>query len=216
MFITKYGKSTVYFFTIVSAIILIFSLLFLTGSIKTFLIIFSFSIELSVLFFFRDFNQNNNLNKNHILSPCYGTVISIDNIYENKFLNSEAKSVSIFLSFFDIHVNTIPISGVVKFIEYIPGSFSPAFLKKKSDSNEKNLVGIETEHGKILFSQVSGIIVRRIVCELSLEQNVTQGNKFGMIKFGSRMDIIVPNKFDVVVKKGNYVKAGQTIIYELR
>jgi phosphatidylserine decarboxylase len=114
----------------------------------------------------------------------------------------------------NVHVNRIPISGKVEYLNYIKGDYLAAFEDKASERNERNEIGITNSSGKVLFIQIAGFIARRIVCELREGDSVNIGNRFGMIKFGSRVDIIVPVEWSTKIKKDDNVTAGETILFE--
>ncbi|HRP94070.1 MAG TPA: phosphatidylserine decarboxylase, partial [Ignavibacteriaceae bacterium] len=130
------------------------------------------------------------------------------------FLNSRAKMVSIFMSPLNVHVNRIPISGKVEYVKYIKGDYIAAFEDKASERNERNEIGITSSAGKVMFTQIAGFVARRIISDLKVGDSVNIGNRFGMIKFGSRVDIIVPVDWQVKVKKDDNVTAGETILFE--
>ena len=132
----------------------------------------------------------------------------------NKYVNEEGTQISIFMSPLNVHVNRIPINGKIEFIEYIKGKYIAAFEDKASEENERSEFGIKSKYGKVFFTQVAGFVARRIVYTLKIGDDVTMGNRFGMIKFGSRVDVVVNNKWEAKVKKDDIVKAGETILFE--
>ncbi len=148
-----------------------------------------------------------------ILAPADGRIVEIRRVVEPEFLAGEAIQVSIFLSVLDVHVNRVPISGTVRLCRYVPGRFYAAFRPEASRQNEQMLIGIESPHGRLLFKQITGILARRIVCTLREGQAVRAGDRFGMMKFGSRIDILVPaEQTRLCVQEQMRVRAGQTII----
>ena len=114
----------------------------------------------------------------------------------------------------NVHVNRIPITGKVNYLKYYKGKFIAAFEDKASEVNERSEFGITSKFGKVFFTQVAGFVARRIVYELNEGDNVKIGNRFGMIKFGSRVDVVVPFNWTVKIKKDDFVEAGQTILFE--
>jgi len=124
--------------------------------------------------------------------------------------------ISIFMSPLNVHVNRVPITGTVKHLRYVAGEYFAAFADKASEKNEQMIVGMENAHGKVLFKQIAGFVARRIVCELRQDQEVGAGERFGMIKFGSRVDVFVRPSADVSVKIGDVVTAGETILAAYR
>lgn len=165
------------------------------------------------IWFFRDPERRITHSPDAILSPADGKVIKIENVMDNKYLNAEAKKISIFMSIFDVHVNRIPFDGVVEEVRYNPGKFLVASLDKASESNEQNAVIVHTEgKGKYAFVQIAGLVARRIVCRLKNGDTVKRGERFGMIRFGSRLDVYLPDRVQVTVRVGEKVKAGETIL----
>lgn len=213
--ITKYGYSTVRIITLISFTLIIIGIFVNIGFVKYGLFVTAILIEIFTLNFFRD-PERTTPNKNNILvSPADGRVLFVKEIYDDKFLNSKAKKISIFMSPFNVHVNRIPISGKVEYIKYHPGKFIAAFEDKASEKNERNEIGISSQFGKVLFIQIAGFLARRIVSELKIGDQVKIGNRFGMIRFGSRVDVIVPYNWSEKVKKDDIVVAGQTILFEI-
>ena len=137
-----------------------------------------------------------------------------EEIEENEFLGGPAKLIAIFLSPLNVHVNRIPISGKVSYFKYIEGEFIAAYDHKSSEKNERTVIGISGKKFKVLFKQISGFVARRIVCDLKPGDNVAIGEKFGMIKFGSRTDVIVPLNSLIKVSVNQHVTGGETILAE--
>lgn len=164
-------------------------------------------------YFFRDPEREIPGGENDIVSPGDGHVVAIVEEEENYFIHGQAKRISIFLSVFDVHVNRIPIGGKVDFLKYKPGSFKAAFKEDASSMNEQSIIGITSLSGKkILFKQIAGLIARRIIFRLQENQLVTRGDRFGLIRFGSRVDVLAPLDVEILVKKGQKVYGGKTII----
>jgi len=164
------------------------------------------------LFFFRDPARKVPEGENLILAPADGKVILIKPSDNLEFIGRGGTLVSVFMSLFDVHVNRVPISGVVKYFKYNPGKFFPAFKDKASLENEQTELGLENEHGKVVLKQIAGILARRIVCNLQPGDLVKAGDRFGMIKFGSRLDLFLPENVQIKVKLNHKVRAGETII----
>ena len=183
--------------------------------------LFSFSIIFCVLtlfttFFFRDPSRAIPDNKNFILSPADGKVINIEKIENNEFIGGSATKVSIFLSVFDVHINRIPATGKIDYIKYNPGEFHIAYTDKASELNEQTEIGMTTEDGnKIIFKQIAGIIARRIVYYLDEGDVVDAGARFGLIRFGSRVEIFLPEVYQLKIKQGDKVSGGSSIIAEI-
>ena len=130
-------------------------------------------------------------------------------------LKTKAKLIAIFLSPLSVHVNRIPVSGVVDFYEYVKGDYIVAFNHKSSERNERTLIGIKNDKFKILFKQIAGFVARRIICNVMPGSNVHAGSKFGMIKFGSRVDVIIPFNSRIMVSVNQRVTGGETIVAEV-
>lgn len=191
----------------------LFLLFVLLGSIVSlFGTIIFFIFCMFFLFFFRDPERRVPEGENLILAPADGKVILMKPSDNLEFIGGGGTLVSVFMSLFDVHVNRAPISGVVKYFKYNPGKFFPAFKDKASSENEQTELGLENEHGKVVLKQIAGIIARRIVCKLKPEGKVKAGERFGMIKFGSRLDLFLPENVQIKVKLNQKVRAGETII----
>ena len=201
----------------INGVILIVLILFLTVYYSYFLLIITLltgCVFIFQFFFFRDPERKTLKSKNLICSPADGKVIKITQVKDDIFLHKNGLLISIFMSVFNIHVNRIPFSGKVDYLHYKPGKYIAAFVDKSSEINEQMVIGIQTQQGKILIKQIAGIIARRIDCYLKKGDIVNIGDRFGMIKYGSRVDIIIPSSSKVHVKKNQKVIAGETIIGE--
>ncbi|NLT49500.1 MAG: phosphatidylserine decarboxylase family protein [Ignavibacteria bacterium] len=213
--ITKYGYFTVGTVAVIFFILISASFFLNNPFIKYTLIVFSILLLAFTLNFFRDPERNIPKGDNIILSPADGTVLVIKDVQPDVFINEPCKQISIFMSPLNVHVNRIPISGKVDFLKYYEGEYLIASHEKADKRNERSLIGITSDKGKVLFTQVAGFVARRIIYELKTGQNVFAGKRFGMIKFGSRVDVIVPEKWVEKVKEGDKVTAGETILFEL-
>jgi len=148
-----------------------------------------------------------------VISPADGAVIKIENVVEEDFLKGPAQKISVFMSIFNVHVNRIPYAGTVGAIEYNKGNFFSANLDKASELNERNMVLINTDDGKkILTVQIAGLIARRIECWVKEGMHVGKGERFGLIRFGSRLEVFLPPDAIISIKVGDKVKAGETPI----
>lgn len=213
--ITKYGYITVGIAVIIAFAIFAISIFTENNYIKYALIIIGIIIVLFTLNFFRDPDRTIPNQENVIVSPADGKVLIIKDIYEDKFINDNCTQVSIFMSPLDVHVNRIPVTGEVNYLKYIEGEYIVAYHDKADQRNERTEIGITGEKTKVLFTQVAGMVARRIIYDVNQGDSVNIGERFGMIKFGSRVDVIVPNTWDVKVEKNQLVKAGETILFEL-
>ncbi len=212
---TKYGYSTIGIACIISFLIIISSFFINNSSAKIIFIVVAALILVFVLNFFRDPDRTPPNRDDVVISPADGKVLFVKEINDHKFINEKAWMVSIFMSPLNVHVNRIPISGTVEYLEYIEGKYVAAFEDKASDLNERMEIGISSSKGKVFFTQVAGMVARRIVNDLKLKENVKIGERFGMIKFGSRVDVIVNSKWKPKINKDDKVTAGETILFEL-
>jgi len=212
---TKYGYFTIGVVSIISFFLIAVSFFIHNLPGKISLIFIAAAILLLTLNFFRDPERIPPDKKNIIVSPADGKVLFVKKIHDDKFVNGEAYKISVFMSPLDVHVNRIPISGKVDLLNYYEGKYVAAFEDKSSQLNERMEIGITSPQGKIFFTQVAGFVARRIVNDLKSGDEVKIGERFGMIKFGSRSDIIVSSKWTPMVKKDEHVTAGETILFEL-
>jgi phosphatidylserine decarboxylase len=150
-----------------------------------------------------------------VLCPADGKVVIIKDAREEEYLKSDAKMISIFMSPMNVHVNRSPMTGVVEFFRYVKGEFLVAHAEEASHRNERAIIGLNSNGYRILFTQVAGYIARRIVCPVKVGDNLKVGERYGMIKFGSRVDIFLPKESKVLVKVGEITVAGETIMAEL-
>lgn len=166
-----------------------------------------------VIAFFRDPERRIPGDVGSIVSPADGKVIKVERERGGRFLRGEALKISIFMNVFNVHVNRVPFSGRVVEVVYNPGKFFNASLDKASLENEQNAVILETESGgRLAFNQIAGLIARRIVCYAKVGMELEKGERFGMIRFGSRVDVYLPAGCKVSVKVGDKVRAGSTIL----
>jgi len=212
---TKYGNTTIAIISVVSIIIFLLGLFQHNGIIKIFLILLSFILLIFTLYFFRDPDRKSPDKDNVVVSPADGKVLFVKEVDDNKYIKEKAKQISIFMSPLNVHVNRIPINGKVEYLKYYQGKYLVAFDDKASDVNERSEYGINSKYGKVFFTQVAGFIARRIVYDIKEGDSVHQGDRFGMIKFGSRVDVIVPYTWHELVKKDDKVTAGETILFEI-
>ncbi len=171
-----------------------------------------------IIFFFRDPERNLVNSEKAVLTPADGKIIAIERLAngDNRFPDTAVK-LSIFMSVFNAHINRIPVGGRISQLIYHPGKFFSANLDKASLHNENNMVLLETDNReKIVLVQVAGLIARRIVCWVKAGDYVKAGQRFGLIRFGSRLEVYLPPDSTITVRKGEKVKAGQTIIGYLR
>ncbi len=181
---------------------------------KTILII-SILIFLIVLQFFRSPNRIVEINDKQIIAPADGKVVVIEEVVETEYFNEKRRQISIFMSPFNVHNNRNPVSGIVKFFKYHPGKFLVAWHPKSSTENERTTTVVETKNNQqILIRQIAGALARRIVWYIGENSEVTQGEEFGFIKFGSRVDIFIPLDAKVKVSLDQMTVGGKTVIAE--
>ncbi|MBI1931556.1 MAG: phosphatidylserine decarboxylase family protein [Ignavibacteriales bacterium] len=213
--LTKYGYPTIGISAFISFLLILFSIFAETNIIRFPLFFLGLFILIFTLNFFRDPDRTTPKIENIVVSPADGKILLIKNVMEKRFLNEEATQISIFMSPLNVHVNRIPIDGKVDFLKYIKGEYLVAYHDKADERNERTEIGITSKFGKVLFTQVAGMVARRIVYELNIGDSVKAGERFGMIKFGSRVDVIVPKSWRILVNEGDITRAGETILFEI-
>ncbi|MFB6229810.1 MAG: phosphatidylserine decarboxylase family protein [Salinibacter sp.] len=167
------------------------------------------------LFFFRDPERTPppDARENGLLAPADGRVVEIVEEEEPLYLNGPARRISIFLSPLDVHVNRVLARGVIEYAKYRPGDYLVAWHPKASEKNERSEFGLRHPSGtKIMFKQIAGAVARRIEYDLKEGDTVTAGQRFGIVKFGSRMDVLVPPSIELDVEEGQTVRAGTTVL----
>ena len=163
-----------------------------------------------VMWFFRDPERRWTRGEDLIVAPADGKVVAVDEIHEPAFLGGMAMRISIFMNVFDCHVNRDPVSGTVEYRYYNPGKFLNAAGDKASLDNEQSSIGLATRRGRVLIRQIAGLIARRIVTDHPVGTPVTQAQRLGMIRFGSRVDMFLPRNVTVLVKAGDTTRVGVT------
>lgn len=196
---------------------LIFAAAFVTAVLALLALVLSALCGLIVTFFicyfFRDPDRVIPRKKGAVVSPADGKVIAAGTINNTKFFEGPCIKISIFMSVFNVHVNRIPHEGVVKKISYHPGKFFSANLDKASEYNEHNAIFIETEEGKkMCVVQIAGLIARRIICRIQKDDRLSRGQRFGMICFGSRLDVYLPADTKLNVTVGDKIKSGASVL----
>jgi phosphatidylserine decarboxylase len=174
------------------------------------------AITLFILFFFRDPERTIPEGMGMVVSPADGKVVVVKDIYEPEYLKQEVTQISIFLSIFNVHVNRSPMRGVVELVKHVPGKFHVAFVDKASLDNEQTAMVIADRKQKILVKQIAGIIARRIVCYPQPGDMLKSGERYGIIRFGSRVDIFLPQNAEIRVKVGDRVKGARDVIGVLK
>ena len=172
-------------------------------------------IALWVCYFFRDPERTGPRGEQVVIAPADGKVVLISEVEEPAFVGGRARRISIFMNVFNVHVNRYPVSGVVRYVHYNPGKFLNAAAEKSSVENEQMSVGLETPRGRVMMRQIAGLIARRIVTYSKTGESVTQGDRMGLIRFGSRVDVFLPRDAVMRAKLGDITTAGTTVIAEL-
>lgn len=184
--------------------------------VKWLVYIFSFALFVTILQFFRSPAITIAKDETQVLCPADGKVVVIEEADETEFLKDRRLQISVFMSPINVHINRNPISGVVKYFKYHPGKYLVAWHPKSSTENERTTVVTETSTGiPVLFRQIAGALARRIVWYVKEGDVVEQGDEFGFIKFGSRVDIFLPLGTKINVELGEVVKGGKTVLAEL-
>lgn len=150
-----------------------------------------------------------------VVAPGQGKVIDIREVEEPSFLNGTARRITIFLSVFDVHVQRAPVSGTVEHRSYKPGEYAVAWLEKASQDNEQASLGITTPHGRVLVRQIAGLVARRIVTDPTEGDAVQRGQRIGLIRFGSRVDLFLPLEWEVTCAVGDRARVGATALARL-
>ena len=169
-------------------------------------------ISLLALWFFRDPAPIVPADPGAVVAPGQGKVMSISEVDEPTFMGGGARRITIFLSVFDVHVQRAPVSGLVEHRAYDPGKYLAAWNEKASADNEQSSIGISTPHGEVLVRQIAGLIARRIVSDPTEGDTVVRGDRIGLIRFGSRVDLFIPLDWEVVSSVGDRVRVGSSVL----
>ena len=168
------------------------------------------------IYFFRNPKRTIPADENLIVSPADGTVQDVVEVDDDDFVRVPCRKVIIFLSVFDVHVNRSPIAGEIKVQKYVCGRFRPAYKDSVGFENERHLIGIENEKIRVTVTQIAGILARRIVSWVTLDDKLEKGELYGLIRFGSCTEIVVPDNVEILVKKGDKVRGGESIIGRIK
>jgi phosphatidylserine decarboxylase len=166
-----------------------------------------------VLFFFRDPERTPPSDPDLIVSPADGRVMEV---VEESRGGNPGRRISVFLSIFDVHVNRAPVAGRIAAMEYRKGNFNAAMRGRASEENEQNVIHVSSERGEIVFKQIAGWVARRILCWKAVGDSVTRGERVGMIRFGSRVDIWLPDRVEILVRPGQHVAGGSSVLARWR
>jgi len=198
-------------FTIISAL-LIDKFVF-TSWLRTSLFVVILAILIIVLQFFRNPKRNTVCNDNHIIAPVDGKVVVVEEVFESEYFKDKRLQVSIFMSPLNVHVTRYPMSGIIKYSKYHPGKYLVAWHPKASTENERTTIVVENDHfNEVLYRQIAGALAKRIVNYAEVDTKVVQGTDAGFIKFGSRVDLLLPLGTELSIKIGDKVKGGEDIV----
>lgn len=183
------------------------------NAIRILIDVFLVFLLVIIIQFFRSPAREGKINENHILSPADGKVVAIEEIEETEYFKDKRIQVSVFMSPINVHINWFPISGLVSYEKYHPGKYLVAWHPKSSTENERTTVVVKHDNGQeVLLRQIAGALARRIVNYAKKDHTAIQGEQFGFIKFGSRVDIILPLGTKINVKLNQKVKGKQSVI----
>lgn len=187
---------------------------------------FGFGVALAVPFvvlacyftyFFRNPDRTIPTDEHLVVSPADGTVQDVVELEDDDFIKGPCTKIIIFLSVFNVHVNRSPIAGEIKCQKYVCGRFRPAYKDEVGFENERHMLGIENEKGfRVTVTQIAGILARRIVSWVTLDDNMSKGQVYGLIKFGSCTELVVPRNVEVLVKKGDKVRGGESVLGRIK
>lgn len=168
-------------------------------------------------YFFRNPNRTIPTDEHLVVSPADGTVQDVVELEDDDFIKGPCTKIIIFLSVFNVHVNRSPIAGEIKCQKYVCGRFRPAYKDEVGFENERHMLGIENEKGfRVTVTQIAGILARRIVSWVTLDDNMSKGQVYGLIKFGSCTELVVPRNVEVLVKKGDKVRGGESVLGRIK
>jgi len=213
---TPYGRSTLAWYAACLAVVVTLVIAVDVNDVLRYVVLSAAAVlTLLVLNFFRDPERTVPAGNGLVIAPADGKIISVGRVIEPEYIGGEALQVCIFMSPLDVHVNRYPVSGRVGYFRHIAGRFVPAFRDKASEENERTLIGIERGGEKILFKQIAGSLARRIVADITVGTPAIAGERFGMIRFGSRVDVLMPVTASVNVSVNDRAVAGETILATL-
>ncbi|MCG6551318.1 MAG: phosphatidylserine decarboxylase family protein [Candidatus Magnetominusculus sp. LBB02] len=182
------------------------------AALRNWLTVIPFVITLFMFYFFRDPERITPTDEGAVISPADGKILLVAEVMEQEILGREVRKISIFMSPLNVHVNRAPCDGEVVSVKHTPGSFKKAFLDEASLHNDNIAMLLKTKKGDILLRQIAGSVARRAVCRVKPGDTLKQGQRYGIIKFSSRVDIYLPLSARVIVKPGDIVLSGETVI----
>lgn len=190
--------------------------LIVLGLFRPWVAIVPLILTLFVVFFFRDPDRVIPEGENLIVSPADGKIISVERDAHDSFLDTPSLKISIFMSPLNVHINRAPADGEVLLVEHHEGSFRPAYTDEAALENENITMILNTSWGKILVRQIAGLIARRAVCRVKVGDHLKKGQRYGLIKFGSRVDIFLPSRAECLVNVGDTVRGGSSILARMK
>jgi len=215
--IAREGYSNIAFVVVFGIAISILGGLYIEHWIVNGIYALSLALVVFILFFFRDPDRETPDDDSLIISPADGKVVMVKEVEEDIYMKSKAIQISIFLSPLNVHVNRVPASGTIEYVKYHPGVYLMAWDERASSMNERADFGLKLNSGiKIFFRQITGFLARRIVYSITEQDEVKAGSRFGMMKFGSRMDVLVPGEVEVSVKEGDRTVAGESVLGRIK
>ena len=217
--LTPYGYDNAFVLLGISLGLMLLAWTALDGVLGALTGLFGLGLGMFTMWFFRDaerpLNKEAASDSSLVMAPADGQVVNVIPIEHDPLLGVSAVQISIFLSPVNLHVNRYPASGVIESVEYIPGKYLMAFNPKSSTENERSLFVLRTDHGRIAYQQITGFLARRIVYDTKPGDVVRVGERFGMMKFGSRMDVVVPSNSQIMVRPGDRVVSSRHILAKL-
>ncbi|MEX0845927.1 MAG: phosphatidylserine decarboxylase family protein [Balneolaceae bacterium] len=211
--LAREGYSTILFVLLVSIFVCGFAFYYLDHWFAYVIYASMFVLTILTVFFFRDPERYTPENENYIIAPADGKVVFVKEIHEDVYLKEKATQISIFLSPLNVHVNRNPVSGLLQYVKYHPGEYLMAWTEHASELNERADFGVlHSSKTKIFFRQITGFLARRIVFNIHEGDELKAGERFGIMKFGSRMDVVVPANVEVKVQPGDTTVAGESIL----
>jgi len=215
--IAREGYSNIAFVVVFGIAISILGGLYIEHWIVNGIYALSLALVVFILFFFRDPDRETPDDDSLIISPADGKVVMVKEVDEDIYMKSKAIQISIFLSPLNVHVNRVPASGTIEYVKYHPGVYLMAWDERASSMNERADFGLKLNSGvKVFFRQITGFLARRIVYSITEQDEVKAGSRFGMMKFGSRMDVLVPGEVEVSVKEGDRTVASESVIGRIK
>ena len=213
MRIHKEGHTIIFVNFLIWAVVAGLCFIFCENTVTNWIVVgIALFMSLFMMWFFRVPVREAVIDDSLVISPADGKVVNVKEVEENEYFGEKCLCISIFLTFFNVHITWFPVGGVVKYYKYHPGKYIFAFHPKSSEKNERTTIAVRTDSGnEVMFRQIAGIVARRVVCYAKENEHFDQTSEAGFIKFGSRLDVFLPLGTEVLVKKGDKV-SGQTSV----